>query len=56
MIEEMAESTYPWIGIDLGTAYTKAMIWDPKTDLVTQWVSPEGEVTMPTKVAFENFK
>ena len=30
------ESPKRWIGIDIGTSYIRAFIWDPKTDEITE--------------------
>ena len=44
----------PWIGIDIGSTYTRAFIWNPLDESVEPVRSETGETSMPTKVAFES--
>ena len=46
----------PWLGIDIGTTYTRACIWDPSTDEITNVKCENGETKLITRVAFENGK
>ena len=44
----------PWIGIDLGTTQTQALIWNPKDDKTLPVLSETGDTNIPTNVAYES--
>ena len=44
----------PWVGIDIGTTYTRACVWDPETDQIIAVKNAEGSPNFISVVAFDD--
>ena len=44
----------PWLGIDIGTTYTRGCLWNPVSNSVELLLNEKGEARISSVVAFEN--